>query len=266
MPGKNIAEVRVAVDGIVSLALFGTAGPTTVSSTLDVAFKDYGYVSDDGVTESTSVSSEKIRAWQKGKVVRSTVTESDVTFQLVLIQTSAETVALYYNGVVQSDGSILQDPSKDRPVLALVIDILDGAERIRKYAPEAQVTEVGDQVFVNGEPIGYEVTITANFNEVMGGSVKHWFSTIATPAIPTITAVTPAAATTGSIVTIRGSRFTGVVGVASVKFGATNATQYIVDSDDTIYATMPAGAAGAANVTVINATGTSLAFTYTRGA
>ena len=150
--------------------------------------------------------------------------------------------------------------------MAFVLDILDGTERVRKYAPEAQITEVGDQVFQNGEPIGYEVTITANRNETLAGAVKHWYSSIATATIPTITAVTPTAAAVGNIVTIRGSKFTGVVGVASVKFGATNATQYIVDSDDTIYATMPAGTAGSANVTVINAVGTSAAFTYTRGA
>jgi hypothetical protein len=51
-----------------------------------------------------------------------------------------------------------------------------------------------------------------------------------------------------------------------VKFGATNATSWLVVSDSLIVAVMPAGTAGAANITVTNSAGTSPAFTYVRGA
>ena len=57
-----------------------------------------------------------------------------------------------------------------------------------------------------------------------------------------------------------------VSGAASVKFGAMNATGYMVDDDNTIYALMPAGSAGAANIVVTNSAGASSALSYTRGA
>jgi hypothetical protein len=176
---KSVEEVRVAVDGVVSTAAFGTAAPTSAVSVLAAPWKDLGYVSEDGVTESTSVSSEKIRAWQKAKVVRTTITEGTVTFQFVLIQTNADTVGLYYNGTVAADGSIIADPTRARPVLAFDLDIIDGDQIIRKYVPEGQITEVGDQVFQNGAAIGYEVTIEANHNEALGGSVQNWYSELA---------------------------------------------------------------------------------------
>jgi len=260
----NIDEVRVGVDGVVAVGPFGAAAPTSAISAL-TEHVDYGYVSEDGVTESTSVTSEKIRAWQKAKVVRTVITEGTVTYKLVLIQTNAETIALYYGGTVEADGSIVIDPTAERPVLSLIIDVIDGTEIIRSYAPEAQVTEVGDQVYQNGAPIGYEITIEANHNETLGGSVQKWYSSLAAPVVPTITAATPSAAVQGAQVKIVGTDFTGVTGASSVKFGATNATSYMVDDDATIYAVMPAGTAGAANIVVTNAVGASSAFSYTRG-
>lgn len=178
---KSIEEVRVGVDGVVSTGPFGTAtAPTTAVSALAAPWVDLGYVSEDGVTESTSITSEKIRAWQKAKVVRTTITEGTISWKLVLIQTNADTVALYYGGSVDTDGSIVIDPTKERPVIAVAIDVIDGDEIIRSYAPEAQVTEVGDQVYQNGAPIGYEVTIEASHNETLGGSVKKWYSSLDT--------------------------------------------------------------------------------------
>lgn len=176
---KAVDEVRVGVDGIVATAVFGTAAPTSGISTLPTpAWTDLGYVSEDGVTETTETSTEKIRAWQKAKVVRTVVTEGAVRWSFTLIQTSAETVALYYGGTVEEDGSIVIDPTAVRPVLAFDLDVIDGDEIIRAYAPEAQVTEVGDQVYQNGAPIGYEVTVEAQHNEALGGSVKKWYSSL----------------------------------------------------------------------------------------
>lgn len=89
---------------------------------------------------------------------------------------------------------------------------------------------------------------------------------VETGAVPTILSATPSGAAVTTLVTITGVRFTGVSGAAGVKFGATNATAYQVLSDTVIVASMPAGTAGAANITVTNGTGASTAFTYTRGA
>ena len=41
---------------------------------------------------------------------------------------------------------------------------------------DAQVVEVGDQVYANGEPIGYEVTVECSYNEELGGAVQKWYT------------------------------------------------------------------------------------------
>ncbi|MDR3593934.1 IPT/TIG domain-containing protein [Clostridium sp.] len=75
-------------------------------------------------------------------------------------------------------------------------------------------------------------------------------------AAPTVTAVSPASGiiTGGNTVTITGTGFTGAT---AVNFGSTAATSFNVVSDTEITATVPAGSAGAVDITVTTASGTS---------
>lgn len=179
---QTIDEVRVGVDGVVSSAPIGSTEPTSVSSELASPWVDLGYVSEDGVTEANATTTEKVRAWQRGAVVRTLVTEGETTFAFTLLQTSADVLAEYY-GLTADDidgatGSFVSSPTVERPHRAYIIDVIDGDELIRKYVPDGQITEVGDQVFQNGAPIGYEVTIGAYDNATLGGSVKHFYSSL----------------------------------------------------------------------------------------
>ncbi|WP_181769916.1 IPT/TIG domain-containing protein, partial [Bradyrhizobium sp. UNPF46] len=85
---------------------------------------------------------------------------------------------------------------------------------------------------------------------------------------PTVTAVSPTAGPTagGNSVVITGANLTGTTGAGGVKFGATNATSYTVNSATQITAVAPAGAAGTVDVTVTNngvTSATSAADQYT---
>ena len=90
--------------------------------------------------------------------------------------------------------------------------------------------------------------------------------TYTTSTLPAVTAVSPGSGPTlgGTAVTIVGVNFTGVT---AVKFGAVNATAFTIVSPTSITATAPAGAAGAVDVLVTTAAGTSITsaadrFTY----
>ncbi|WP_039148614.1 IPT/TIG domain-containing protein [Bradyrhizobium japonicum] len=71
---------------------------------------------------------------------------------------------------------------------------------------------------------------------------------------PTVTSISPTSGPLagGTSVVITGTNFTGTTGAGGVKFGATNATSYTVNSNTQITATAPAGSAGAVDVTVTN--------------
>ena len=76
---------------------------------------------------------------------------------------------------------------------------------------------------------------------------------------PKVTAISPTSgsASGGNSVIITGSNFTGTSGAGGVKFGAANATSYVVNSNTQITAVAPSGAVGSVDVTVTNGGTTS---------
>lgn len=264
-------NVRVGITGAVSSAASGTALPTDADSALSASYTDHGYVSDAGLTESRPRTTNNIKAFQNADNVRTVVTESSFTKKFVLLETKKDNVEAFYGATVDTDdGGILIIPSATGGRKVWVFDEVDGDDYIRTVVPDGEITEIGDQVVANGEPIGYEMTLTGYPSSTIAddddnpASAKKFYSALATTAsVATISSVLPSAAAATEMVTITGGGFTGVT---DVKFGSTSATDFVVVSTGVIVASMPAGSAGAANVTVVNGAGASSAFDYTRGA
>ncbi|MFS2109740.1 IPT/TIG domain-containing protein [Sphingomonas sp. Sphisp140] len=77
--------------------------------------------------------------------------------------------------------------------------------------------------------------------------------------LPTVTSISPTAGPVsgGTTVVITGTNLNGTTGATGVRFGATNATGYTVNSNTQITATAPANSAGTYDVTVTNGGNTS---------
>lgn len=179
-------EVRVGVTGAISLNSGTGLTPTDADTPLSTGWVDLGYASEDGVEETRNRSTQPIKAWQNADEVREVVTEASLVFKFALIQTNAETVGLYYGTTVQADGSVVIVPSQTGGRREMNLDVVDGAEFIRTYIASGEVTEVGSQVYKNGEPIGYQVTVKAypdpsivdSATGKMGSAIK-WYSSLA---------------------------------------------------------------------------------------
>lgn len=172
------AQVRVGTTGAVYTAATTATAPTSATGTL-TGFTDLGYISTDGVTETRDRSTNQIRAWQNGDLIREVVTEETATFQFMLLETSAATLAAFYGVAVNtSDGSITVSPGTTGGKKSFVIDVIDGADAIRTYIPTGEILSVGEQVFQNGEPIGFDVTVTAMVDTVKGYSFKKFYSAL----------------------------------------------------------------------------------------
>ena len=171
-------NVRVAVTGAWYVGPTATAAPTSATSALDADFADLGYVSSDGITITRDRSTNALRAWQNADLVRESVTEASMTFSGMLMETTAETLELFYGSAVGIDGSIEIQPGETGGRKSFVIDVLDGDESIRYYVPSGEVLSVGEQVLANGETVGYNVTITA-YASSEGYTVKKWVGALA---------------------------------------------------------------------------------------
>lgn len=155
----NAADnVRVFTTGFVAVAPSGTALPTNATSSLSASYEELGYIDENGVTESQGTSTNKIKAWQGGTVVRVVQTEHELTYKFVAIETNDTVLEQFYDqatydGVVEITG--------DQPASKVwVVHAIDGDDLVRIVVPDGQVTDRGDVVYNGSDPVGYEFTIT----------------------------------------------------------------------------------------------------------
>lgn len=157
------SKVRVGISGEVSVGPTTAAAPATTAAAL-TGFSGLGYVSEDGVTESPSRSVTSLKAWQNADTVRTVVTDAELKFTFLLMETSKATLELFYGTTATTgatEGSIPLVPAATGGRKSFVVDVVDGAELTRIYIAAGEVTETGDVVYKNGDPIGYPITITA---------------------------------------------------------------------------------------------------------
>lgn len=162
---SNVTVGKPKVAGAIWRAPKGTTLPTTATATL-TGFEELGYVSEDGVTNSNSPDSEKIKAWG-GQIVLVVSTEIPDTFQMTLIETLNPTVAkaVYNSSNVTVDGTagysikVNADPLEEA---SYVIDMrMTGGAMKRIVIPDGMISERGDIVYKDDEAVGYDITIDA---------------------------------------------------------------------------------------------------------
>lgn len=141
----------------------GSTLPTDATATLDAAFIPQGYISEDGVTMTTDRSTEKVKAWG-GDTVRIIQSDYVNTFQFTFLETTSVTLSALHgddNVSTSGGGTAVTINGKVLPTSAWVFEILDGENRIRIVAPNAQVTEVGEVQFSHNAVTQRQLTVEA---------------------------------------------------------------------------------------------------------
>jgi hypothetical protein len=160
----DATEVRVGITGQLYKAPLGTAAPPDATTALAAAYVGLGYVSEDGVTENWDDSVDNIVAWQNATTVRSATTESTGTLELTLIQTNRDVLEAFHRGSTVTEPSPGEFQIDVKPIVAdpsaWVLDVVDGLKLIRIFCGNAEVTERGEIMYANGDPIGFPLTIT----------------------------------------------------------------------------------------------------------
>lgn len=163
---KNVTASKPKKGGAVWRAPLGTDIPTTASESLDAAFKSLGYVSEDGVTNSNSATTEKVKAWG-GDVVLDSQTEKPDIFKMKLIEAmNVEVLKTVYGdknvtGDLSSGISIKANSEEQEECIWVVDMILKENALKRVVIPRGKVTAVGDITYKDGQAIGYDTTISA---------------------------------------------------------------------------------------------------------
>ena len=166
MPSSDkVSTGKPKTAGAVYRAPAGTTAPTDASTELAAAFKELGFVSDDGVSNSNSGDSTDVCAWG-GTPVLTTQSEKTDEWKLTLIESlNTEVLKTVYgddNVTVDTTGKKITVKAGAAQLASsvYVIDmLLKGGALKRVVIPVGSLSDVGDIVYKDDEPIGYEITI-----------------------------------------------------------------------------------------------------------
>lgn len=157
---------KFKVGGYAYWAPSGTALPTDSSTPLAAAFKLLGYLSEDGLTNTTDTDTTEIKD-ANGTTVMKVITSYTESYQFALLEVlRAEAAKLRYNedAVTGSDKSMTikhQMPSGEGFVLVFEI-AMTGDVKDRLVIGNATRAEFGDRQVHAGDAQVYDVTVSAN--------------------------------------------------------------------------------------------------------
>jgi len=160
----NVTTARPNYAGAVFSAPIGTVVPTSASEELDAEYRGYGYISDDGLSNSFDTSSEQIEAFG-GDEVLSVQTSYAETFTQSFLEENIETKRAFFgedNVFVTEEGFAVVHSSAELPYLTWVWDIrLTGNRHKRVIIFEAKVDERDDIDHTHGDAIQHGTTLRA---------------------------------------------------------------------------------------------------------
>jgi hypothetical protein len=167
----NVAAASPVATGGMLVAPLGTALPTNATVALDAAFIPLGYVSEDGVGDSSdAASTEDVFAWGGDNVASLSTTGSVKRYVAKLIELFNEDVANFLYGEANVtftaaagvDGSKLAilDKAEEIDACVVVFDMKYKGKRKRIVIANAQPQVTAEDAHVHTAISGTEVTVT----------------------------------------------------------------------------------------------------------
>ena len=172
----NVSVGKPKIGGAIYVAPAGTNLPTDATTALANTFTSLGYVSEDGVKNSLTQESDAYKAWG-GDSVLALMGGKEDTFKLTLIESLNVDVLKTVFGASNVTGTLstgiavsVNNAAAVSMVWVIEMVLRDNAVK-RIVIPSGAVYELGDIVYRDDTPVGYELTVLASPNT---SGVSHY--------------------------------------------------------------------------------------------
>lgn len=165
MDASNVSFGKPKAIGGVYIAPKGTTLPTDGTTALASAYKNMGYISEDGYVQSVSTDTEEVQAWG-GDVVLTAQSSYSETHTVNFIETNVNTLKAYFGdaNVTESNGLItVNAKSTPLPECVVVIEMVLTGGRIKRIViPHAKIADrSGDITYSDTDAVAYPAVFSA---------------------------------------------------------------------------------------------------------
>lgn len=168
--------------GLVWMAQTGSTAPTDATTALAAAWKNMGGITEAGITIKMATSTAKKKFYGSPAVQRTLVTEQEYTAEVVYGETNARVIEQYFRKALNSITPAVTTGvfattagTYARQLYAAVFDVVDGANRMRFYSPQVEVTNQADIKVANSETIEWGVTLSL-YPDTSGNAIYPFFA------------------------------------------------------------------------------------------
>lgn len=155
------ANPRIWVDSTVYAGAIGTTAPTDTTTALNVAFKDLGFVTEDGFTEQREQDTKDHYA-TGGVLIRTTRSKHKRSFKVTTLESNENAFPLINPGSTQSTTTGLTTRAIYVPEpleKAFVLSQMDGSYKRRLHIARGEVVEVAEIKAGDEDMVMFELTI-----------------------------------------------------------------------------------------------------------
>lgn len=166
---SNAFVAKPLATGGVLVAPVGTSLPTNESTNPNASFVAVGYITEDGVTRTEDRNTDTKPAWG-GDTIATTAGAFTTQFKFAMAEylNPVAQAAIYGDTNVSTTAATTSSGAKTTvkatssaaPNKAWVLEMIAGAAKVRIVIPSANITDVGDVKYSDGDVAALDVTLT----------------------------------------------------------------------------------------------------------
>ena len=163
---SDASQVLVGANGSLHFAPLGTTMPTDLTTALDAAFVDVGFITSDGARWRDGKSVNPVNPWQSFYKIRSIVDSRENQVQAELLQWNKDTIALAFGGgtVTEPSAGVFQyDPPSPQTVdqRMMVLEWQDGTRNYRLLYFACELVDDVEVTLARSAPGTLPITVEA---------------------------------------------------------------------------------------------------------